>query len=236
MTAHPRLPRPENPIAVALDTADLDHLGGLAATLGPRAGMLKVGLEAFAAHGPEAVRTAAAHGQVFYDAKLHDIPNQVAGAAAALARLGVGHLTVHAAGGRAMIAAATAAAPQVSVLAVTVLTSLDDASLAEIGQDTAAAQVPRLAAMAVSAGAAGIVCAPSEVGVVRAAIGDDPLVVTPGIRPTGTATDDQARVATPRAAISAGADVLVIGRPITRATDPAAAADAILADLQRTSA
>jgi orotidine-5'-phosphate decarboxylase len=220
-----------NPLIVALDTPDLPRLAQLATALGPVAGHLKVGLEAFTANGPDAVRSAAAHGAVFCDLKLHDIPNTVAGAAAAAARLGIAMLTVHAGGGPAMIRAAVDAAPGVTILAVTVLTSLDDVALAAVGQPPAAEQVPRLAAMAADAGAGGLVCAPTDLTAVRAAVGPDLPLVTPGVRPAGTARDDQARVATPAAALSAGATHLVVGRPITAADDPAEAARAILAGL-----
>jgi orotidine-5'-phosphate decarboxylase len=220
-----------NPLIVALDTPDLDALGHLAALLGPEVGHLKVGLEAFAAHGPAAVRAVADHGRVFCDLKLHDIPNTVAGAAAAAAQHGIALLTVHAGGGPAMVRAAVEAAPEVTILAVTVLTSLDDEALRAVGQPPAAEQVPRLAAMAAEAGAGGIVCAPTDVAAVRAAVGPDVALVTPGVRPAGAARDDQARVATPAEALRAGADHLVVGRPITGADDPVAAARAILEDL-----
>ena len=223
--------RPDNPIAVALDTADLHRLEQLAADLGPRVGVLKVGLQAFSAHGPAALRAAAAHGPVFADVKLHDIPNTVTGAAAALAGHGVDYFTVHASGGPAMVAAAVKAAPQVCVLAVTVLTSMDDKTLAAVGQDDVTAQVARLATLAVEAGAGGIVCAPHEATAVRKAVGPAPVIVTPGVRPASVAAGDQARVATPVAARAAGADILVIGRPITGADDPSAALDAIRTEL-----
>lgn len=129
-----------------------------------------------------------------------------------------------------MIAAAAEAAPEVTILAVTVLTSLDEAALREVGQPPAHEQVPRLARLAVEAGAGGIVCSPHEISAVREAIGDAPLVVVPGVRPAGAALDDQARVATPRSAIEAGASHIVVGRPIARADDPAAAAAAIADD------
>ena len=222
---------PSNPLVVALDTADGRQLAAWAAALGPHVGGLKVGLEAFAAHGPAVVRAAVEHGPVFLDLKLHDIPATVAGAARAVAGLGVSLLTVHASGGAAMVRAAVQAVPDVTVLAVTVLTSLDAAALAAAGQPPVAEQVPRLARLAVDAGAGGIVCAPTDVAVVRAAVGAGPLLVVPGIRPAGSAVDDQARVATPAEAVAAGADLLVVGRPITRATDPAAAARALLANL-----
>lgn len=221
-----------NPLIVALDTADRERLTTLARAVAPSVGGLKVGLQAYSVLGPDAVTLAAAHAPVFCDLKLHDIPNTVAAAAAAVGDLGVELLTVHAAGGPAMIAAAVKAAPDVAVLAVTVLTSLDDAALAVVGQPPSAEQVPRLARMAVEAGASGVVCAAAELAAVRAAIGDRPLTVVPGIRPAGGAHDDQARVATPRAALDAGADRLVVGRAITAAPDPAAAARVLLAEVR----
>lgn len=225
-----------NPLIAALDTADLARLEYLAAVLGPYVGHLKVGLEAFVAHGPAAVAVAAAHAPVFCDLKLHDIPNTVAGAAAAVARLGVAFLTVHAAGGPAMVAAASKAAPGVVVLGVTVLTSLDDAALVAVGHPPVAEQVPRLAALAVEAGARGVVCAATDLAAVRAAVGPDALLVVPGIRPgdageQGADQGDQARVATPREAIDAGADHLVVGRPLTTRPDPAAAARVLLTEI-----
>ncbi|MEO2106872.1 MAG: orotidine-5'-phosphate decarboxylase [Actinomycetota bacterium] len=220
-----------NPLIAALDSADADQVVAWADQLAPECGHLKVGLQAFTASGPSLVRAVVERGPVFLDLKLHDIPNTVAGAAAAVADLGVAMLTVHAAGGPQMIAAAVKAAPDVAILAVTVLTSLDDDDMVAVGMRPVDEQVPRLAKLAIDAGAAGIVCAPSEVKAVRAAIGVDPLVVVPGIRPVGAATDDQARVATPAEALAAGASHLVVGRPITRATDPAAAAREITASL-----
>lgn len=214
-------------LIAALDTADLDELGALARTLGPHVDVLKVGLEAFAAHGPAAVAAAAAYAPVFLDLKLHDIPTTVAGAAAAAARHGAAWLTVHASGGPAMIEAAADAAPAVGILAVSVLTSLDAETLRAVGQPDVAEQVPRLARLAVAAGAAGLVCAAGEIAAVRAAVGTDPAVVVPGIRPAGQALDDQARSATPEAAAAAGASHLVLGRVLRRAVDPAAAAAAI---------
>lgn len=221
-----------NPLVVALDTADLERLTLLAAALGPHVGSLKVGLEAYTTHGPAAVAAAAAHAPVFLDVKLHDIPATVGAAAAAAARLGVTLLTVHAAGGESMVrAAAEGAGADTAVLAVTVLTSLDDAALAAVGQPPADEQVPRLASLAVSAGAQGVVCAPSEVAAVRAAVGDRPLVVAPGVRPGDADRHDHSRVMGPRAALDAGADALVVGRPITGAPDPAAAAREMRAEV-----
>jgi len=218
-------------IIVALDSPDLDRIAALSAALGPHVSHLKVGLEAFVALGASAVAAAAAHAPVFLDLKLHDIPNTVRGAAASAAALGADLLTVHASGGPAMIAAAAEAAPAMRVLAVTVLTSLDPAALAAVGQHPVEEQVPRLARLAVDAGAAGIVCAPTDVAAVRAAVGPDVLLVTPGVRPAGADSGDQARVATPRAAIEAGADLLVVGRPITDAADPVEAALRITKEL-----
>jgi orotidine-5'-phosphate decarboxylase len=225
MTAgHPR-------IAVALDTADPDRLATLAALLADEVDVLKVGLEAVTALGPRAIATAAEHAPVFADLKLHDIPRTVAGAAAAAAHHGAAMLTVHAAGGPAMVTAAVEAAPDVAVLGVTVLTSLDADTLASMGMAAAAAAVPRLAAAATGAGAAGIVCAGNEVRGVRALLGADAMIVVPGVRPEGAAMQDQARVVTPREAAQAGADLLVVGRPVTAAADPVAAVRAVRAEL-----
>lgn len=222
-----------NPLIVALDTGDPRRFADLVDALSGEAGGLKVGLEAFTALGREAVVRAGERAPVFCDLKLHDIPATVAGAAAAVADLGAAQLTVHASGGPAMVEAAVRAAPGVAILGVTVLTSLDDRALAAVGQPGVAQQVPRLARLAVDAGAAGVVCAAPDIPAVRAAIGPDPLVVVPGIRPAGTATHDQARVASARAAMEAGASRVVVGRPITGAADPVAAARALLAELGR---
>lgn len=225
-------------LIAALDTADLARAGALAAELAPpRCGLLKVGLELFGAAGPEALRRVAAHAPVFLDLKLHDIPNTVAGAVRALAPLGPAMLTLHAAGGPAMIAAAREAAEAAAsgparpvLLAVTVLTSLDAATLAATGvAGGPVQQVLRLARLAMEAGADGLVCSPQEVARIRDALGTAPLLVVPGVRPAGSAAGDQARTATPEEAVAAGADWIVVGRPITGAPDPAAAAAAIAA-------
>jgi orotidine-5'-phosphate decarboxylase len=170
---------------------------------------------------------------VFLDLKLHDIPNTVEGAARSAARLGARLLTVHAAGGPAMVqAAARGAGPGVRVLAVTVLTSLDTATLDEIGLvGPPEAAVVRLARLAIDAGAGGLVCSPHEVEAVRAAVGPAPLLVVPGVRPAGAAKGDQSRVAAPAVAVRAGADVIVVGRPLREGGDPAAAARRIAAEL-----
>jgi orotidine-5'-phosphate decarboxylase len=209
-----------NQLIVALDTADADRLAELAAAVAPFVGGLKVGLQAFTALGPSAVEVTRLHAPVFLDLKLHDIPTTVAGAAAAAADLGVELLTVHAAGGPAMVEAAVRAAPRVGILGVTVLTSLPRAE-----------EAPALARLAVDAGAAGVVCAAADVPAVRDAIGGEPLVVVPGLRPDGAWPDDQARTATPAEALRAGADRLVIGRPVTGAADPAAAARSLAGEL-----
>ena len=225
---------PRDRLCAALDFASWSAAEPFARAVAPEVGLLKVGLELFAAEGPAAVRAAAALGRpVFLDLKLHDIPNTVEGAARSAAASGASLLTVHAGGGAAMIRAAVrGAGPGVRILAVTVLTSLDDATLREVGlAGPSRDAVVRLARLAVAAGAGGLVCSPLEVADVRAAVGTGPLLVVPGVRPEGAARGDQARVATPREAVQAGADVLVIGRPLREGPDPAAAARAIAATL-----
>lgn len=220
-------------VYVALDTPDLGHATALARAVGPFVGGFKLGLEFFAAHGQAGVHALAGLGRpIFLDLKLHDIPNTVGKAVAALAPLAPALLTVHAAGGRAMLAAAKAAAPAgTRVVAVTVLTSLDNDDLANIGvASDPATQVARLSALARDAGVDGIVCSGDEVAEARMGWPDGMLVV-PGLRPADAALGDQKRAVTPRAALDAGASVLVIGRPITGAPDPAAAARAIAATL-----
>jgi orotidine-5'-phosphate decarboxylase len=221
-------------ICAALDFPAWEKAAPFARAIAPEVGMLKVGLELFTADGPPAVRAAAALGRpVFLDLKLHDIPNTVEGAARSAAATGAALLTVHAAGGAEMVAAAVrGAGPGVRVLAVTVLTSLDAGALRAIGlEGPLDAAVVRLARLAVAAGAGGIVCSPHEVAQVRAAVGKGPLLVVPGVRPPGAARGDQARVATPAEAVAAGADVVVVGRPLRDAPDPIAAARAIAATL-----
>jgi orotidine-5'-phosphate decarboxylase len=222
---------PKDRLIVALDVPSGGEALALAARLQGHVGVLKVGKQLFTATGPDVVRRLVSGGsKVFLDLKYHDIPNTVAGAVAAAAELGAAFVTVHALGGRRMIEAAAAAASGsgTRILAVTVLTSQDDASLADVGlAGPVDAAVERLALLARSAGAHGVVASPREIATVRRACGPAFLVVTPGVRPAGSAADDQARTATPAAAIAAGADYLVIGRPITGAPDPAAAADAI---------
>ena len=222
-----------NPIFVAVDTPDIAAARALVRAVGRHVGGVKLGLEFFCANGPAGVAAIAGEGlPVFLDLKLHDIPNTVAGALHSLAGLAPAIVTVHATGGLAMLAAARAAAPVATkVVAVTVLTSLDDDDLAAAGVASgAAAQVARLAGVVRAAGLDGVVASPHETAAVRAAWPGAAIIV-PGVRPAGSAVGDQKRVMTPRDALAAGASVLVIGRPITGAPDPAAAAAAIAASL-----
>jgi orotidine-5'-phosphate decarboxylase len=220
-------------IIVALDVPELVEAERLAASLVGTVGWFKVGLELFSAHGPAAVEAIRAYGPVMLDLKLHDIPTTVQRAAQRLADLDVGLLTIHAGGGAPMVRAAVEGLGDAGrILGVTVLTSTSDDELRTMGTEPAAVQVPRLAALAVEAGAPGLVCAPRDLVAVRAAVGAEVLLVTPGVRPADAGDDDHARSATPRAALDDGADLLVIGRPITRASDPVAAAQAIAASLE----
>jgi orotidine-5'-phosphate decarboxylase len=221
------IPRPSNPLVVALDVSDVSSAERLARTLAPYAGMLKVGLELFWAEGPDAVRRMTAHAPVFVDAKLHDIPNTVERAAANIAGLGVAMLNVHALGGEAMMRAALRGAvrgaekgghPMPLVTAVTVLSSMAGEELASPAS---------LAFEARAAGLDGVVVSGEDVRTVRATCGEDFCLVVPGIRPQGGNGDDQVRVLTPSAALDAGADYLVVGRPITAADDPVGVAKGI---------
>ncbi len=222
-----------SPIFVAIDTPDLGRAIALAERVRPHVGGLKLGLEFFCAHGHQGVREMAALGlPIFLDLKLHDIPNTVASAIQTLNGLAPSILTVHAAGGRAMLEDAKAAAPpSCRVVAVTVLTSLDAGDLESIGVSGGEhAQVERLAGLAREAGLDGVVCSGFEVTIARK-IWRDGFFVVPGVRPAGGTVGDQKRVMTPREALDNGASILVIGRPITRAEDPDAAARAIAATL-----
>ena len=219
-----------NPVFVALDTTDPGHARQLAEQVRSFAGGLKLGLEFFSAHGPSGVRPFVEMGMpVFLDLKYHDIPNTVAGAARAAARLGVSILNVHAQGGAQMMRAAVEAAKSVSpatrVIAVTMLTSLGDEDLPSLGLKAPMAdQVLRLAGLAQQCGLDGVVCSAHEIARLRQELGPDFLLVVPGIRPAGADIGDQRRVMSPAQARDAGADILVIGRPITGAPDPARAA------------
>jgi orotidine-5'-phosphate decarboxylase len=225
-------------VIVALDFANPMHALALADRLDPGSCALKVGKEMFVVAGPEPVRWMVERGfRVFLDLKFHDIPNTVAQACAAATRLGVWMIDVHAAGGRAMLAAARAAVDATAaeigkskplLVAVTVLTSLADQDLAELGAvETAPRLALRHARLAAATGVDGVVCSAVEAPALRSALGPRFALVTPGIRPAGSARDDQSRIITPEAAVANGADYLVIGRPITQAADPVAALRAI---------
>lgn len=229
-----------NPVFCALDTQALGSAVATGQAVAPYVGGLKLGLEFVVAHGPQGIRAVAALGPpLFVDLKFHDIPNTVGQAVRSLLPLEPAILTVHAAGGRAMLTAAAEAAREAQgnrprVVAVTVLTSLDGTDLADIGMaGQPEDQVMRLADLALQAGLDGIVCSPHEVETVRRRFGPEPFLVVPGIRPLGSITGDQKRVMGPREAHAAGASVLVIGRPITQAADPATAARDIAASFAR---
>ncbi|MCX8107319.1 MAG: orotidine-5'-phosphate decarboxylase [Verrucomicrobiae bacterium] len=232
-----------NPIIVALDVPTAERAVELARQLGPYIGMVKIGSELFTAAGPDIVRAIRAEGvEVFLDLKFHDIPNTVARAVEAAVRLNVQMLTVHTSGGLEMLRAAQEAAERAAlqahvhppvVLGVTVLTSLTDTSLQQLGiNSTAADQVRRLASLAVQAGLGGVVCSPIEIPVVRSLAPPGFELVTPGIRAPGSPPDDQKRTRTAAEALAAGATRLVIGRPIVAAADPCKAALAILDSLR----
>ena len=233
---------PAERLIVALDFPDAGAALALVDQLEGATRWFKIGLELYIATGNSLVVELQRRGfSIFLDLKLHDIPNTVAGAVRSAARLGVDMLTIHAAGGPAMLAAAAEAASESetapALLGVTVLTSMDGAQMAATGvTGSATEQVERLATMAWGYGVQGFVCSPAEVAGLRSSLGSKPLLVIPGIRPEGAAIGDQRRVATPGAAIAAGASYLVVGRPITRAKDPGAAARAILAEMQAATA
>ncbi len=228
---------PADRLIVALDFPDAQSALAVAGVVGKAA--FKVGKQLFTAEGPQVVRDLAAAGRrVFLDLKFHDIPDTVAGAVASAAGLGVHMLTVHASGGRRMLEAAVKASgnsvARPIILAVTVLTSLADSDLKDVGvRDSATEQVLRLARLAKSAGCAGVVASPLEGAELRRELGRDFLIVTPGVRPAGHPAGDQARVATPAQAIAAGASHIVVGRPITGSKDPAGAARAIVEEIAR---
>lgn len=224
---------PADRLAVALDVPSTAEAEALAVALAGAASVLKVGLELFTAAGPDAARAISRRGKLFLDLKLHDIPHTVERAAREAAKVGASYLTVHAAGGRAMIEAAVrGAGAGVDVLAVTVLTSLTAEDLADIGlAGSTSTAALRLARLAIDAGASGLVCSPEEVAPLRAALGPEPLLVVPGIRPAGAEARDQKRIGTPRDAMRAGASLLVVGRPIREADSPRAAAEAIVREI-----
>lgn len=222
------------PIAVALDAPDLATAKLWAKAVAPHVQVVKVGLEVFLRDGHDAVHIAreASGCDIFLDVKLHDIPATVSGAARAVASLAPKYLTVHASGGPEMIRAAVDALPDTFVTAVTILTSLSQEQLTTMGWNGSAQDiVKRLAAQSVAAGARAIVCSPQEVAAVRAEVGPDTVLITPGVRPVGADAGDQKRIATPEQALADGANILVIGRPITGAADIGAAAAAIAATI-----
>ena len=226
-----------NRLIVALDFPSSDLALHLVDQLESQCTWFKVGLELYLATGSSIVTSLRKRGfNVFLDLKLHDIPNTVASAVRSVSSLGASLLTVHAVGGSAMLSAAAEAAAATTdaprILAVTVLTSMDAPQLHGIGvADSPAAQVLRLGKLAEAAGIDGLVCSPEEIPQLRTSLARIPLLVVPGIRPAGSAAGDQRRIATPRTAIAAGASMLVVGRPITEAVDPAKAVEAILAEM-----
>ena len=224
------------PIAVALDAPNLEAVRAWSTAVGPHVSVVKVGLEVFLRDGHESVAVArdASGCDVFLDLKLHDIPATVAGAARSVASLKPKYLTVHASGGPDMVKAAVEALPDTHVTAVTILTSLSQGQLdAMLWTSSAQDIVRRLAANAVGAGARAIVCSPQEVAAVRTEVGAGITLITPGVRPVGADAGDQQRIATPEQALADGADLLVIGRPITAAPDLAVAAADIAASISR---
>jgi orotidine-5'-phosphate decarboxylase len=228
---------PRQRLIVALDVSSAADARRIVAAVGDSALTYKVGMQLYTAEGPSVVRDLLASGRrVFLDLKYHDIPNTVGAAVREAAQLGVSMLTVHASGAGKMLRAAVEAgssAPEMMILAVTVLTSMDENELAAIGvPDSMADEVVRLAKLAISKGCHGIVTSPREASRLRAELGDQFAIVTPGVRPAGGAMGDQVRVATPAEAIAAGASHIVVGRPITEAADPAAAARAILEQMR----
>lgn len=233
---------PAERVIVALD-CDMDRAIELADMLEGQARWLKLGMSLFYLEGPRAVAVFKERGfKVFLDLKLHDIPHQVRGAARSIAATGADMITVHASGGAAMIQAAIegvaegaeqAGFEKPAVLAVTVLTSMDDVTLNSIGvSDLASTQVKRLASLAVDAGACGVVASPQEAEMLRSLLGPDKLIVTPGIRPAGSDVGDQARIASPAHAFAAGSSHIVVGRPITQTKDPSKALSSIIAEIQ----
>lgn len=224
---------PRERLIVALDVSSSAEVQKLMGPIGESVETYKVGMQLYTAVGPQIVRDLIAAGKkVFLDLKYNDIPNTVSAAVREAARLGVAMLTVHASGGSKMLRAATEAKDSLKILAVTVLTSMDEEGVRQVGvRDGIEDQVLRLARLALDAGCDGVVSSAQEVKFLRAKLGDGFLIVTPGVRPAGTAHGDQARVVTPREAIAAGATHIVVGRPITAAADPAREAEKIVKEI-----
>lgn len=221
-------------LIVALDFADTTEALDCTEQLASEVSFFKIGLQLYTAAGPEIVRAVMATGaKVFLDLKLHDIPNTVAKAVAAVSELGVAMLTLHLSGGRQMLAAAAASCPPgLLLLGVTVLTSSDDATLRETGVESGVQeQTMRLAKLGAAAGIPGLIASPHEVVALRKQLGTGRTIITPGVRPSWAAADDQKRFTTPREAVANGADYLVIGRPITAQRDPREAVRKILDEL-----
>ncbi len=229
--------KPQNPrdrLIVALDFPSLDPALELVRKVSGHAGMFKIGKELFTREGPRAVQALTGLGEkVFLDLKYHDIPNTVGRAVDAAVALGASLINVHASGGRKMMqAAAEAAEGRTAVIAVTVLTSLDDGDIKEAGLSGKVGDlVVRLTHLALDSGLDGVVAAPTDVARLRKELGQDFLIVTPGVRPSGSSKDDQTRIATPAEAVRQGADYIVVGRPITQAEDPVEAADQIVGEM-----
>jgi orotidine-5'-phosphate decarboxylase len=233
------MPQPRDRLIVALDVRGAPQARQIVQTIGGAVATYKIGKQLFTAEGPQVVRDLISSGRkVFLDLKFHDIPNTVARAVKSAAELGVSMMTVHASGGSKMLNAAVEAAAQSPlrpmIIAVTVLTSLADSDLPELGiSGDVRSQVLRLAALARSAGCDGVVASAQEARELRREMGEDFVIVTPGIRPAGAASGDQARVVTPAEAIAAGATYLVVGRPVLDAADPAKAAEEIVRDIEQ---
>jgi orotidine-5'-phosphate decarboxylase len=228
--------KPSERLIVALDVPSVEAARSLVDQLAGAVGLFKIGSQLFTAAGPGFVQEIVGRGEnVFLDLKFHDIPNTVAGAVSAASRMGVSLIDVHGLGGRAMLEAAVGALPAMKtrLLAITILTSHDQETLGQIGVGGSVHEsVRRLALLARDSGLDGVVASPHEVALIREACGADFLIVTPGIRPQGAAAGDQSRAATPATALAAGADYLVVGRPITVADDPRAAAEAIVREME----
>lgn len=212
-----------SPIIVALDTPDIDTARSWIESTNEVVKIYKTGLEFFLKHGAPGISQLREAGdfELFLDLKLHDIPNTVASATKSVSGINPKFMTVHASGGRDMVSAAVTAAPHIDITAVTILTSLSESDISEIGfKDSALSSAVNLAKVSVEAGARAIVCSPLEVASIREAVGPAPTIITPGVRPAGSALGDQARVMTPKDAIAAGSTLLVIGRPITSLASP----------------
>lgn len=238
------LPKADDRLIVALDVHTMNDVERLVTTLGDTVTYYKVGMELFYSVGPDVVRYLKAQGKhVFLDLKLHDIPNTVAGGLASLMSLGADIVNVHASGGCTMMKTAAERLHEAAkeqgiacpkIIAITVLTSMNDDDWQKLGEtEPIADRVVRLAKLTKAAGLDGVVASPREAAAIRAACGDDFLLVTPGVRPTGAAVDDQSRIATPAQALKNGATHLVVGRPIRAAEDPKAAAAAIIEEMER---